>query len=158
MKFKEIRVYAKERGWTPQPMNYAAKIEKDKDMGFVVSFPDLPNVNAFGDTQEVALKQAKDALDGAMECDLDLGNTMILPKTMPDSDKGLYPVELSPRIEIAYKLFEARRGQKKSDVARRANITPQAYQRFETPKGSPSIETLYKLAHALGKQLVIEFV
>ena len=77
-------------------MNYAAKIEKDKDMGFVVSFPDLPNVNAFGDTQEEALKQAKDALDGAMECDLDLGNTMILPKTMPDSDKGLYPVELSP--------------------------------------------------------------
>jgi len=124
-------------------MNYAAKIEKDKDMGFVVSFPDLPNVNA---------------LDGAMECDLDLGNTMILPKTEPDSDKGLYPVELSPRIEIAYKLFEARRGQKKCDVARRANITPQAYQRFETPKGSPSIETLYKLAHALGKQLVIEFV
>ena len=158
MKFKEIRVYAKERGWTPQPMNYAAKIEKDKDMGFVVSFPDLPNVNAFGNTQEVALKQAKDALDGAMECDLGLGNTMILPKTMPDSDKGLYAVELSPRIEIAYKLFEARRGQKKSDVARRANITPQAYQRFETPKGSPSIETLYKLAHALGKQLVIEFV
>ena len=109
-------------------MNYAAKIEKDKDMGFVVSFPDLPNVNAFGDTQEEALRQAKDALDGAMECDLDLGNTMILPKTMPDSD------------------------------ARRANITPQAYQRFETPKGSPSVETLYKLAHALGKQLVVEFV
>ena len=69
-------------------MNYAAKIEKDKDMGFVVSFPDLPNVNAFGDTQEEALRQSKDALDGAMECDLDLGNTMILPKTMPDSDKA----------------------------------------------------------------------
>lgn len=43
-------------------------------------------------------------------------------------------------------------------VERRANITPQAYQRFETPKGSPSVETLYKLAHALGKQLVVEFV
>ena len=139
-------------------MNYAAKIEEDKYVGFMVTFPDLPNVNAFGDTPEDALKQAKDALDGAMECDLDLGNTMILPKTMPDSDKGLYPVELSPRIEIAYKLFEARRGQKKSDVARRANITPQAYQRFETPKGSPSVETLYKLAHAIGKQLVIKFV
>ncbi|MBQ5463306.1 MAG: type II toxin-antitoxin system HicB family antitoxin [Fibrobacter sp.] len=134
-------------------MNYAAKIEEDKYVGFVVSFPDLPNVNAFGDTPEDALRQAKDALDGAMECDLDLGNTMILPKTEP-----LVGVGLSPRIEIAYKLFEARRGQKKSEVARRANITPQAYQRFETPKGSPSIETLYKLAHALGKQLVIEFV
>ena len=100
-------------------------------------------------------KLAKQA-DGAVMATL--GNTMILPKTMPNTDKGLYPVELSPRIEIAYKLFEARRGQKKSEVARRANITPQAYQRFETPKGSPSIETLYKLAHALGKQLVIEFV
>ena len=98
-------------------MNYAAKIEKDNDMGFVVSFPDLPNVNAFGDTQEEALRQAQDALDGAMECDLNLGNTMILPKAMPNTDKGLYPVELSPRIE-----------------------------------------TLYKLAHALGKQLIVEFV
>lgn len=139
-------------------MNYAAKIVEDKYVGYMVSFPDLPNVNAFGDTPEEALKQAKGALDGAMECDLELGNTMILPKTEPDSDKGLYAVELSPRIEIAYKLFEARRGQKKSEVARRANITPQAYQRFETPKGSPSVETLYKLAHALGKQLVIKFV
>ena len=76
----------------------------------------------------------------------------------PDSDKGLYPVELSPRLRIANKLFEVRRGQKKSEVARRAKISPQAYQRFETPKGSPSVETLYKLAHALGKQLVVEFV
>ena len=63
----------------------------------MVSFPDLPNVNAFGDTQE-ALRQAKDALDGAMECDLDLDNTLILPKTMPDSDKGApppnYPINL----------------------------------------------------------------
>lgn len=29
-------------------MIYACKIEKDKDMGYVASFPDLPNVNAFG--------------------------------------------------------------------------------------------------------------
>lgn len=139
-------------------MNYAAKVIEDKYVGYMVSFPDLPNVNAFGDTPEDALRQAKDALDAAMGCALELGNTMVLPRTEPDPDKGLHAVELSPRIEIAYKLFEARRGQKKSEVARRANITPQAYQRFETPKGSPSVETLYKLAHALGKQLVIEFV
>ena len=116
-------------------MNYAAKIEKDKDMGFVVSFPDLPNVSAFGDTQEEALKQAKDALDGAMECDLDLGNTMILPKTMPDSDKGLYPVELSPRIEIAYKLFEARRGQKKKRCGASRKHHPASVPAFRDSEG-----------------------
>ena len=107
----------------------------------------------------VALKVNKDVQDSIL-ADPALSNVVdiIAIEQWYDTDKGLYPVELSPRIEIAYKLFEARRGQKKSDVARRANITPQAYQRFETPKGSPSVETLYKLAHALGKQLVVEFV
>ncbi len=139
-------------------MDYAAKVEKDKDMGFVVSFPDLPNVNAFGSTQDEALAQAKDALDGAMECDLELGNTFIYPKTKPDAGKNLYSVTLSPRIEIAYKIFEARRGKKKSQVAKAAGMTPQAYQRFETPTGSPSVETLYRIAAALGKKLEISFV
>ena len=119
-------------------MDYAAKIEKDKDMGYVVSFPDLPNVNAFGETREEAIKQAKDALDGAMECDL-------------------VAIQLSPRIEVAYKIFEARRGKTKAEVAKAAGFTPQAYQRFETPKGTPTVETLYKIAAALGKKLVIKF-
>ena len=41
-------------------MDYAAKIEKDKDMGYVVSFPDLPYVNACGETREEAIKQQAD--------------------------------------------------------------------------------------------------
>lgn len=138
-------------------MFYAAKIEKDKDMGFVVSFPDLPNVNAFGSTRKEALKQAKEALDAAMECDLELGNTFIMSTTLPDADKGLFAIELSPKIEIAYKIFEARRGMKKAQVAKAAGMTPQAYQRFETAKNSPSVETLYRIAAALGKKLEIRF-
>ena len=94
-------------------MDYAAKVEKDKKMGFVVSFPDLPNVNAFGRTQKEALAQAKDALDGAMESDLELGYTFIYPKTEPDPKKGLFPVALSPKVEIAYKIFEAKKKKKK---------------------------------------------
>lgn len=139
-------------------MQYAVKIEKDKKMGYVASFPDLPNVNAFGATKSEALREAKEALDGAMECDLEMGMSFIKPKTQPDKDKGLFAVELSPKVEIAYKLFEARRGKKKNQVAKLAGMTPQAYQRFETTKSSPSVETLYRLAHALGKQLVIDFV
>ena len=122
-------------------MDYAAKIEKDKDMGYVVSFPDLPNVNAFGETREEAIKQAKD----------------VYPKTMPDADKNLVAIQLSPRIEVAYKIFEARRGKTKAEVAKAVGFTPQAYQRFETPKGTPTVETLYKIAAALGKKLVIKF-
>lgn len=138
-------------------MDYAAKIEKDKDMGYVVSFPDLPNVNAFGETREEAIKQAKDALDGAMECDLDMGYSFVYPKTKPDADKDLVAIQLSPRIEVAYKIFEARRGKTKAEVAKAAGFTPQAYQRFETPKGTPTVETLYKIAAALGKKLEIKF-
>lgn len=138
-------------------MDYAAKIEKDKHLGFVASFPDLPNVNAFGATKKECLDMAKEALDGAMACDLDSGNAFVPPTTVPDADKGLFPVQLSPKVEIAYKIFEARRGTAKAKVARAAGMTPQAYQRFETPKGSPSVETLYRIAAALGKRLEIRF-
>ena len=127
--------------------------------GLLGDFPmAVGNVNAFGSTKNEALREAKNALDGAMESDLELGLSFIKPKTLPDEDKGLWAVELSPRVEIAYKLYEARRGKKKNQVAKLAGISPQAYQRFETTKSSPSIETLYRLAHALGKQLVIDFV
>lgn len=139
-------------------MYYACKIVKDKAMGFVASFPDLPNVNAFGSSIGEALAMAKEAMDGAFESDLDMGLNFIYPKTEPNEKKGLYAVELSPRIEVAYKIFEARRGQTKSHVAKKAGMTPQAYQRFETSKGSPTVETLYKIAAALGKKLEINFV
>ena len=39
-------------------MDYAAKIEKDADMGYVASFPDLPHVNAFGATRKECLVRA----------------------------------------------------------------------------------------------------
>lgn len=139
-------------------MDYAVKIESDKDMGYVASFPDLPNVNAFGATRKECLEQAKAALDAAMECDLDAGNSFVMPTTVPDPDRGLMPVQLSPKVEIAYKLFEARGTMRKAQVAKAARISPQAYQRFETTKGSPSVETLYRLAAAMGKRLEISFV
>lgn len=139
-------------------MIYAALLEKDKDMGYIVSFPDLPNVNAFGATKEEALAMAKEALDGATASDLKMGVSFIYPKILPNEAENLFAVELAPKIEVAYKIFEARRGLKKNEVAKRAGMSPQAYQRFETPKGSPSVETLYKIAHAMGKQLEITFV
>ncbi len=139
-------------------MYYAARLEKDRDMGYVVSFPDLPNVNAFGKTRAEALRMAKEALNGAMACDLEAGLAFAKPSTVPDIDRGLFPVELSVNVEVAYRLFEARRGMKKAEVARRAGITPQAYQRFETTKGSPSFDTVSRLAHAMGKELVWSLV
>jgi len=37
-------------------------------------------------------------------------------------------------------------------------MTKQAYQRFETPAGNPTIATLYRLAKACGKHLEIRLV
>src|SRR5574344_26720 len=139
-------------------MFYAAKIEKDRELGFVVSFPDLPNVNAFGATKKEALKMAEEALNGSLEVYLDRGMTLIEPRTMPDEDSGLFAIDVKPELEIAYKLFEARRRMKKADVARRAGISPQAYQRFKKKKNSPTVATLYKLAKAMGKRLEISLV
>jgi predicted RNase H-like HicB family nuclease/DNA-binding XRE family transcriptional regulator len=139
-------------------MFYAAKIIKDKDMGYVASFPDKENVITSGSTLEQAREAAAEALNGTLETELSLGMSLIEPKVLPNAKKNLYAIDVHPELEIAYRLFEARRGKTKQEVAKAAGMTKQAYQRFETPAGNPTIATLYRLAKACGKHLEIRLV
>lgn len=139
-------------------MYYSAKITKDKHSGFIVTFPDKENVFTTGETIQLALKNAEEALNVCMETELDLGMSLVEPKTAADADKKLFAVSVRPELEVAYRIFEARRGKTKQFVATSAGITKQAYQRFETPKGNPTVATLGRIAKALGKKLEIRFV
>ncbi|MDR0517052.1 MAG: type II toxin-antitoxin system HicB family antitoxin [Fibromonadaceae bacterium] len=138
-------------------MNYAAKITKEDDE-YIVSFPDKPNINTCGESLEHSLEMAKEALNETLICELNLCKHLVAPKTKENLKKGLHAIPVKPEIEIAYMLFEARKGKPIAKVAKEAGISKQAYRSFETPFANPTFNALSSIAKALGKNLEIRLI
>ncbi len=108
---------------------------------YFVQFPDIPNAITLGSTQEDALFMAGDVLNGILASHLDNG----YPISEPKYTDG-YPVEVSPKVAFAIELRKARANHTQKEVAEKAGMSYQQYQRLENPhKTNPTLETLYKL-------------
>lgn len=136
-------------------MRYFAKI-KLVDGDFLVSFPEFPNINTFGGTKEEALEMASEALNACLEVDFDRG--FVLPEQKVHHGKSMYPIRVLTHIAVAYELRSLRKNCSQKLVAQALGITYQAYQRLENPrKCNPTIKTLEKIGHKLGKQITVSF-
>ena len=119
----------------------------EKEGKFLVKFPDVPNAITFGTSKEDALIMAKDVLDGILASHLDNGYP-ISESTYKDG----HPIEVSPKIAFAIELRKARAGHSQKEVAAKAGMTYQQYQRLENPhKTNPTLETLYKLQQVFNR-------
>jgi len=112
-----------------------------KEGKFFVQFPDIENAITIGSTQEEALSMANDVLNGVLASHLDNGYPISEPKYI-----GGYPIEVSPKVAFAIELRKARANHTQKEVAEKAGMSYQQYQRLENPhKTNPTLETLYKL-------------
>lgn len=121
-------------------MTYNCNITQ-KEGKYLVQFPDVPNAITLGFTHEEALFMAGDVLNGILSSHLDNGYPIDEPKY-----SGGYPIEVSPKVAFAIELRKARANHSQKEVAAKAGMTYQQYQRLENPhKTNPTLETLYKL-------------
>jgi len=131
-------------------MVYNCTIEQEGDM-LIAQFPDMPNIQTFGNTLEEALAMAKEALDGCLEVDISHGNAI-----PPPAYKKGHPIPVANHIVLSLQLRELRGEQSQTDIARRLGLSYQAYQRLENPrKANPTVKTLERIAHAYGRELSI---
>ncbi|MDR1398558.1 MAG: type II toxin-antitoxin system HicB family antitoxin [Treponema sp.] len=131
-------------------MTYNCTIEQEGDM-FIAQFPDMPNIQTFGNTHEEALTMAQEALESCLESDITRG--LSIPQ--PAYKKG-YPVPVANHIALSLRLRELRGEQSQTDIARKLGISYQAYQRLENPrKANPTIKTLERIARMYGRELNI---
>ena len=136
-------------------MHYYAKILKIEGT-YLVSFPELPNINTYGDTLSEAIKNAGEALNGSLESDFERGFSLPGPKE--HKGHGYYQVLVLPHLEIAYTLRKLRTGKSQGEIAHALGISYQAYQKLENPrKCNPTIKTLEKIGTALGRKLEVSF-
>jgi antitoxin HicB len=131
-------------------MVYNCTIEKEGDM-LIVHFPDMPNIQTFGYTEDEALAMAKEALEGCLEVDISHGNDI-----PPPAYKKGFPVSVASHIALSLKLRELRGSQSQTNIAQKLGLSYQAYQRLENPrKANPTVKTLEKIARVYGRELSI---
>lgn len=136
-------------------MLYIAQVKRNEGV-YVVSFPDFPNVNTYGETKADAILFAHEALNLTLEVDFERGFSLPEPKAVPG--RGTITVRVQPNIAIAYQLRRLRHNQTQAEVAKKVGISYQAYQKLENPrKCNPTVKTLEKISAAMGKTLDVVF-
>lgn len=136
-------------------IEYLAKIERDEDGFFCVSFPDIDEALTQGETLEAALFNASEALSLALECRLD--DDEDIPESSGAKGKGFYPVAPDVKVQAALLVRKARKDRTLAELARALETSWPSVKRLENPRNSPTLKMIDRAAAALGRKLVLSF-
>jgi antitoxin HicB len=136
-------------------ISYSAKIKKDKDGYYIVSFPDLEGCLTYGESFEEAKEMAREALSGwlAASCDMKLA----IPDPKIRSGKDFYKITAPIQIVLPIYLRKLRKRKNwtQSQVAKKLGISQQAYAKYESPKYSHTLDQIQKILDNLPISLEI---
>lgn len=133
-------------------MSYPARVRRDGDAGYMVSFPDIPEALTGARTKAAALEMAVDALTTAMDFYFEDRRAVPAP-TAPK--RGQVLVELPPSVAAKVLLLNAmiRQRVRPSDLARRMHVRAQEVNRLTDLHHPTKIDTIAIALKAMGKRL-----
>ena len=140
-------------------MQYLAAVTKE-GTATLAEFPDCPGCQTFvreGDRRGTIEKNAQEALEGWLEACLADGDEIPVASRKVRVPRGgrAIPIGVSPRLAIKIGLRQARQRARltQAQLAKRAGVSQQQIAKLESPLSNPTIETLDKVARALGGHL-----
>lgn len=130
-------------------MRYAAKLRREGKY-ILAEFPDCPGCQTFSGRGESIQANASDALVGWLEATMAHGR---IPSRPSKRVKGRVlwvdvPLALSAKIAVRWARHDA--GLTQAQLAKRIGVSQQQIARLEHPDYNPTLETLQKVAEALG--------
>ncbi len=136
-------------------IEYSALFAPQKEGGFTVTFPDIPEAITEGDTLEEAMFNAQEVLTGCLEQRIEDGEQVPTPTGRHGKNHRL--VSPSAAVQAAILVRFSKEGKSLADLARALGTSWPSAQRLENPKHSPTLKQLERAASALGKRLVLSF-
>jgi DNA-binding XRE family transcriptional regulator/predicted RNase H-like HicB family nuclease len=138
-------------------MQYFAIISREGSH-ILAEFPDCPGCQTFADTDHIG-EAAREALEGWLESHLELGRVPPRPvkHTTSPADTRLVPIGIRPGLAAALQVRWARSdaGLTQGALGKKAGVSQQQIAKLEDPDVNPSLETLDKVARALGLDLTV---
>jgi antitoxin HicB len=136
-------------------IEYPAKIKKEEDNIFFVSFPDIEEAMTQGETMEEALFNASEVLTLTMEYRLD--QEQEIPDPSQITGANIHLISPGAKVQAALLVRKARNGRSLAELARTLETSWPSVKRLEDPHNSPTLKMIDKAAAALGKRLVLSF-
>ena len=141
-------------------MHYAAYVSRE-GKHVLADFPDCPGCQTFADNRDEVADAAREALEGWLEAHLTGGQVPPRPVAHVQAPEGkkLAWVPVRAGLAAAMNIRWARQdaGLTQTELGKRAGVTQQQVAKVEDPDQNPSIETLEKIARALGCELNVGF-
>jgi DNA-binding XRE family transcriptional regulator/predicted RNase H-like HicB family nuclease len=140
-------------------MHYVAYISREGRHS-LAEFPDCPGCQTFDDGEGLAAA-AHEALEGWLETHLVSGKVPPRPVEHTTAPKGVSLARVSVRaglaaaLEIRWARQEA--GLSQAALGKLAGVTQQQIAKLEDPDQKPGLDTLEKVARALGVHLNVGF-
>ncbi len=134
-------------------MRYMARLEK-QGTATRIEFPDAPGCAVFAEEGQSVEAVAREAIQSWLEAHLVDG---LAPPT-PKRRAGL-AIEIDPMLAFKVWLRQTRTaaGLTQAELAKRMRVSPHTIAKLEEPEYSSSIESMIKVARALGWRLVLQF-
>lgn len=136
-------------------MFYVATVKRERGQ-FLADFLDAPGCQTFAGSRAELRKMAHEALEGWLQAHLESGQAPPRPRRRRVRT-GELAIEVDPALAVAVQLRWARldAGLSQAQLARRAGVSQQQVAKLERPGQNPSIDTIAKLARALGSHPVL---
>jgi len=142
-------------------MRYPAVVHEEEG-AFVVDFPACPGCVTQAESKEEIIPMAREALSGWLAGTMNMG---VVPPIAPrhvGTPKGhrLLWIDVPPKLAVKIALRQTRdqAGLSQEQLAKRARVSRQQITKLEDPDSNPTIDTLEKVAQALGVTLEIGLV
>jgi predicted RNase H-like HicB family nuclease/DNA-binding XRE family transcriptional regulator len=142
-------------------MRYPAIVTREGKY-YLAEFPDLPGCQSFAESMEDLAREARDALTVRLRTDLADGEAPAPPSTRLRLPKGakLLTVAVPAKLAVPLAIRRARQGAdlSQAELARKLGVSQQQAAKLEQPDANPTIDTLAKVAEALGSELELALV
>jgi len=143
-------------------LRYPVMVTKE-GKNLLAEFPDCPGCQTFARPGTEIASESRDALVGWLEATLQEGDLPPKPSTkagaVPQGAEVLWvevPAKLGVKLEMRW--ARAAAGLTQAELARRAGVSQPAIAQIEHPDSNPTIDTLQKVADALGVKLSVSLV
>lgn len=134
--------------------SYPANFTPAEEGGFVITFPDVPEVVTQGETIEQCVQEASDALEEAMIGRINTGDEIPTTST-PQPGQYVIPVPIQSAMKAA--LYEEIRAQgtNKVQMAARLGIDEKEARRLLDPHHPSKLPRIAEILERVGKRVVV---
>lgn len=133
---------------------YPADFAPAEEGGYVITFPDLPEVITQGETIDECVEEASDALEEAIIGRINTGEDIPVPSPVGNGQYGI-PVPAQSALKAA--LYEEIRaqGRSKLQMAARLGIDEKEMRRLLNPHHPSKLPRIAEILERVGKHVVV---